>query len=37
MRRVVGVVLLGIGAFLVVLAPLIRFQVAGKLIAAFED
>ncbi|HEY9524917.1 MAG TPA: DUF3068 domain-containing protein, partial [Thermopolyspora sp.] len=37
MRRVVGVVLLGIGAFLVVLAPLIRFQVAGKLIAAPAD
>ncbi|WP_232326600.1 DUF3068 domain-containing protein [Microbispora sp. ATCC PTA-5024] len=29
-----GVVLLGIGAFLIVLAPLIRFQVAGKLVQA---
>ncbi|GAA2892502.1 DUF3068 domain-containing protein [Streptosporangium fragile] len=34
MRRVVGVVLLAVGAFLVVLAPLVRFQVAPKLIAA---
>jgi hypothetical protein len=37
MGRVVGIVLLGIGAFLLVLAPLVRFQVAEKLIAAPAD
>jgi hypothetical protein len=37
MRRVVGVILFGIGAFLIVLAPLVRFQVAGKLVAAPAD
>ncbi|GIH74587.1 DUF3068 domain-containing protein [Planobispora longispora] len=34
MRKTVGVVLLAVGAFLIVLAPLVRFQVADKLIAA---
>jgi hypothetical protein len=34
MRRVVGVVLLAVGAFLIVLAPLVRFQIGGSLIAA---
>jgi hypothetical protein len=34
MRRAAGVVLLGIGAFLIVLAPLIRFQVAGRVVQA---
>ncbi|WP_449064638.1 DUF3068 domain-containing protein [Planomonospora algeriensis] len=34
MRRIVGIVLLALGAFLIVLAPLVRFQVAGSLIAA---
>ncbi|MBB2909784.1 hypothetical protein FHS43_001030 [Streptosporangium becharense] len=34
MRRIVGVVLLAVGAFLVVLAPLVRFHVADQLIAA---
>ncbi|GAA3444436.1 DUF3068 domain-containing protein [Planomonospora venezuelensis] len=34
MRRVVGVVLLAAGAFLIVLAPLVRFQIGGSLIAA---
>ncbi len=34
MRRVIGLVLIGIGAFLIVLAPLVRFQVAASLIAA---
>ncbi|MEU8381090.1 porin PorA family protein, partial [Streptosporangium sp. NPDC048865] len=34
MRRVIGLVLIGIGAFLIVLAPLVRFQVAPSLIAA---
>ncbi|WP_326636270.1 DUF3068 domain-containing protein [Streptosporangium sp. NBC_01755] len=34
MRRVVGVTLLAVGAFLVVLAPLVRFQIGGNLIAA---
>jgi len=37
MGRVVGIVLVGIGAFLVTLAPLLRFQVAEKLIAAPAD
>ena len=37
MRRATGVVLLAVGAFLVVLAPLLRFQVAGKLIEAPSD
>ncbi|MCT9928907.1 DUF3068 domain-containing protein [Planotetraspora sp. A-T 1434] len=37
MRRAVGVVLLAIGAFLIVLAPLIKFQVAGKLVQAPAD
>src|SRR5690606_20671524 len=37
MRRVIGPVLLGLGAFLVVLAPLLRFQVADRLIAAPAD
>ncbi|GII01022.1 DUF3068 domain-containing protein [Planobispora takensis] len=37
MRRVVGVVLLAIGAFLIVLAPLVRFQIGGNLIAAPAD
>ncbi|XVQ87644.1 DUF3068 domain-containing protein [Microbispora siamensis] len=34
MRRGLGVVLVGLGAFLVVLAPLLRFQVADKLVQA---
>ncbi|MFF5209425.1 DUF3068 domain-containing protein [Streptosporangium sp. NPDC000396] len=34
MRRVVGVVLLAIGAFLIVLAPLVRIVIGGSLIAA---
>ncbi|WP_433252559.1 DUF3068 domain-containing protein [Streptosporangium sp. CA-135522] len=34
MRRVVGAVLLAVGAFLIVLAPLVRFQIGGSLIAA---
>ncbi|GGL08357.1 DUF3068 domain-containing protein [Planomonospora parontospora] len=34
MRRIVGIVLLALGAFLIVLAPLVRFQVAGSLVAA---
>ncbi|WP_433373736.1 DUF3068 domain-containing protein [Streptosporangium sp. CA-115845] len=34
MRRVVGVILLAVGAFLIVLAPLVRFQIGGSLIAA---
>ncbi|MFC4058127.1 DUF3068 domain-containing protein [Planomonospora corallina] len=34
MRRIVGIVLLALGAFLIVLAPLVRFQIAGSLIAA---
>ncbi|MBX6385222.1 MAG: DUF3068 domain-containing protein [Microbispora sp.] len=37
MRRGVGVVLVGLGAFLIVLAPLLRFQVAGKLVQAPAD
>ncbi|MEN3538302.1 DUF3068 domain-containing protein [Microbispora sp. ZYX-F-249] len=37
MRRGVGVVLLAIGAFLVVFAPLLRFQVADKLVQAPAD
>ncbi|GAA3150733.1 DUF3068 domain-containing protein [Planomonospora alba] len=37
MRRIVGIVLLALGAFLVVLAPLVRFQVGGSLIAAPAD
>ncbi|MGJ6963343.1 DUF3068 domain-containing protein [Streptosporangium sp. G11] len=37
MRRVIGLVLIGIGAFLIVLAPLVRFQVASSLIAAPAD
>jgi hypothetical protein len=37
MSRVVGSVLIAIGAFLVVLAPLTRFQVAPALIAAKAD
>ncbi|GAA2992270.1 DUF3068 domain-containing protein [Streptosporangium longisporum] len=37
MRRVIGLVLIGIGAFLLVLAPLVRFQVAPALIAAPAD
>ncbi|WP_031162433.1 DUF3068 domain-containing protein [Streptosporangium roseum] len=34
MTRIIGVVLVAVGAFLVVLAPLVRFQVGGSLIAA---
>src|SRR3954469_15468063 len=34
MRRTLGVVLIAVGAFLLVLAPLIRFQTADKLIQA---
>lgn len=34
MSRVIGVVLVAVGAFLIVLAPLVRFQVGGSLIAA---
>jgi len=34
MRRVIGLIFIGLGAFLVVLAPLVRFQVATGLIAA---
>ncbi|MGW0059761.1 DUF3068 domain-containing protein [Streptosporangium sandarakinum] len=37
MRRTVGLVLIALGAFLIVLAPLVRFQVAPKLIAAPAD
>jgi hypothetical protein len=37
MGRVVGIILLGVGTFLIALAPLIRFQVADKLIAAPAD
>lgn len=37
MRRVIGLVLIGVGAFLIVLAPLVRFQVAAGLIAAPAD
>ncbi|MBX6169269.1 MAG: DUF3068 domain-containing protein [Thermobispora bispora] len=37
MRRGVGLVLLAIGAFLVVLAPLLRFPVAGRLVQAPSD
>jgi uncharacterized membrane protein YidH (DUF202 family) len=37
MRRIVGVVLLAIGAFLIVLAPLMRFQVATQLMRAPAD
>ncbi|WP_248963515.1 DUF3068 domain-containing protein [Sphaerisporangium perillae] len=37
MRRITGVVLIAIGAFLITLAPLIRFYAAGKLIAAPAD
>ncbi|GGO11854.1 hypothetical protein GCM10010116_23790 [Microbispora rosea subsp. aerata] len=37
MRRGVGVVLVGLGAFLIVLAPLLRFQVADKLVQAPAD
>ncbi|GAA3829948.1 hypothetical protein GCM10022226_58490 [Sphaerisporangium flaviroseum] len=37
MGRVVGIVLLGVGTFLIALAPLVRFQVAEKLIAAPAD
>lgn len=37
MRRVIGLTLIGIGAFLIVLAPLVRFQVAAGLIAAPAD
>jgi len=37
MGRIVGFVLVGVGAFLLALAPLLRFQVAGKLIAAPAD
>lgn len=37
MGRVVGVVLVGIGAFLVTLAPLLRFPIADRLIAAPAD
>ncbi|MFI6506924.1 DUF3068 domain-containing protein [Streptosporangium sp. NPDC050855] len=37
MRRVIGLVLIGLGAFLLVLAPLVRFQVAPALIAAPAD
>ncbi|GAA3507725.1 hypothetical protein FHR32_004276 [Streptosporangium album] len=34
MRRIIGVVLLAAGTFLIVLAPLVRFQIGGSLIAA---
>ncbi|MGV9772141.1 DUF3068 domain-containing protein [Streptosporangium sp. NPDC003464] len=34
MRRIVGVILVAVGAFLIVLAPLVRFQIGGSLIAA---
>ncbi|WP_327109143.1 DUF3068 domain-containing protein [Nonomuraea glycinis] len=37
MNRVVGSVLIAVGAFLIVLAPLVRFQVAPALIAAKAD
>ncbi|WP_433353488.1 DUF3068 domain-containing protein [Microtetraspora malaysiensis] len=37
MRRLVGVVLLAAGAFFIVLAPLVKFVVAGKLIQAPAD
>ncbi|WP_327087280.1 DUF3068 domain-containing protein [Nonomuraea sp. NBC_01738] len=37
MNRVVGSVLVAVGAFLIVLAPLVRFQVAPSLIAAKAD
>jgi hypothetical protein len=37
MNRVVGSVLIAVGAFLIVLAPLMRFQVAPALIAAKAD
>ncbi len=37
MGRVIGFVLVGIGAFLIALAPLMRFQVAERLIAAPAD
>ncbi|MFC7386303.1 PorA family protein [Sphaerisporangium rhizosphaerae] len=37
MRRITGVVLIAIGAFLITLAPLIRFYAAGKLVAAPAD
>jgi hypothetical protein len=37
MRRTIGLVLLAAGAFLLVLAPLLRFQVADRLIAAPAD
>lgn len=37
MRRITGVVLVAIGAFLITLAPLIRFYAAGKLVAAPAD
>ncbi|MET9064347.1 DUF3068 domain-containing protein [Streptosporangium sandarakinum] len=37
MRRTVGLVLIALGAFLIVLAPLVRFQVGPKLIAAPAD
>lgn len=37
MRRGLGVVLLGIGAFLIVFAPLLRWQVADKLVQAPAD
>ncbi|MDF5751056.1 DUF3068 domain-containing protein [Spongiactinospora sp. TRM90649] len=37
MRRVIGLVLIGMGAFLLVLAPLIRFWAAPRLIAAPAD
>ncbi|MEV7965165.1 DUF3068 domain-containing protein [Sphaerisporangium sp. NPDC088356] len=37
MGRVVGIVLLGVGTFLIALAPLVRFQVASQLIAAPAD
>jgi hypothetical protein len=37
MRRATGVVVLALGAFLIVLAPLLRFQVASRLIQAPDD
>ncbi|MEV5408051.1 DUF3068 domain-containing protein [Thermopolyspora sp. NPDC052614] len=37
MGRVIGFVLVGAGAFLIALAPLLRFQVADRLIAAPAD
>ncbi|MFF5113237.1 DUF3068 domain-containing protein [Streptosporangium sp. NPDC000509] len=37
MRRVIGLIFIGLGAFLIVLAPLVRFQVATGLIAAPAD